>query len=168
MRKPTQLFIFILVWLIILGAVFWWWQGRDKTKEAELPEVLEESGKAAISETKPLKTEPIKELKTPGEVAVAFFDYLNQKKYSEAEKLLTPESLNAVNSEGGLEKVFGTPPSPDGVHPVEAEVVNEETFGDTSEVWLLFYFSNGEKVKSPEPMNLVKIKGKWKLLLPQQ
>ena len=165
-RKSTPLPILIFIWFLIAGGIFWWWQSREK--ETILPEVLEESGKATISETKPLKTEITKELKTPGEVAVAFFDYLNQKKYSEAEKLLTPEFLNAVDSEGGLEKVFGTPPSPDAVHPAEVEVINEETSDDASKVWLLFYFSNGEKVKSPEPMNLVKIKGEWKLSLPQQ
>ncbi|MCD6226028.1 hypothetical protein J7J95_03065 [bacterium] len=60
-KKTTQLPIFIFIWLIMIGGIFWWWQSRDKEKETieievkEKPSLLKESGPAAVGKTKLLK-----------------------------------------------------------------------------------------------------------------
>lgn len=58
-KKTAQLPIFIFIWLIMIGGIFWWWQGKDEEKETievkEKPSLFKESGPAAIGETEPLK-----------------------------------------------------------------------------------------------------------------
>ena len=54
-RKTVPIPILIFVWLVIIGGVFWWWQGRKEAKETGTPEILKESGPAALVETTPLK-----------------------------------------------------------------------------------------------------------------
>jgi len=158
-KKTVPIPILIFVWLAIAGGIFWWWQSKKETKEAiKTPEVIEELGKAALVETAPLK-----EKDTPGAVIENFYTYLIQEKYREAEKLLTPESLESVRSEGGLEKMMD---SPNAVKLDKITVAKEEISGDSAEVWVTFYLSNGEKIEVPEPLSLTKIKGEWKLTQP--
>jgi len=54
-RKTVPIPILIFIWLAIIGGLFLWWQGRKETKEAGAPEILKESGPAALTETAPLK-----------------------------------------------------------------------------------------------------------------
>ena len=55
MRKAIPIPVLIFVWLAIIGSLFWWWQGRKEAKETGMPEILKESGPAALVETAPLK-----------------------------------------------------------------------------------------------------------------
>ena len=54
-RKTVPVPILIFIWLAIIGSLFWWWQGREEAKETGTPEILKESGPAALVETAPLK-----------------------------------------------------------------------------------------------------------------
>lgn len=163
MKKSTQLFVFTLIWLVVLGGVFWWWQGRKETKEAELPEVLEESGQASLIETKPLQE---KESKDPGEVVSTFYTYLNQEKYEEIEELLAPDYLEFVKSAGGFEKLWIRVPVSQ--KPAKVVIIDEKITGDTAEVWLTAYNSEGDKLEGEGMNPLRKINGEWKITMPRQ
>lgn len=163
--KTIPIPILIFVWLVVIGGVIWWWQGREETKEVELPEALEESGQASLIETKPLKEDIASEENTiTGEIVISFFNYLNQGKYSQAEELLAPDYLEFVKSAGGLEKLMARVPMSE--RAAKVVIINEKITGDTAEVEFEGFKPSGEKMEGEGVMGLVKIEGEWKLSKP--
>lgn len=101
-KKTTQLPIFIFIWLIMIGGIFWWWQGRDKEKETieievkEKPSLFKESGPAAVGEIEPLKeTSSLSDERKMADLdqirAAVEMYYLEHNKYPISFKSLMPD-----------------------------------------------------------------------------
>lgn len=151
--------LFSLIWLIVIAGFFWW---RSDRKTEETPDLAEGLGLAALV---PME----KKVDTPGAVAVAFFDYLNQGKYLEAEKLfalerLDPEFLKLIKTRSGSWLKESWENMPYSEKPEKVTVAKEEINGDVAEVWLIEYYPDGEVKENEESGKLVKIDGEWKML----
>jgi hypothetical protein len=90
---------------------------------------------------------------SPGKAAEKFLNAFNERKYDEARKYATPETIKLVDLMENLSKMSE---AEDSVHHPKIEVVDERIEGDTA--FVTFRESGSEET---EELKLIKTDGKW-------
>lgn len=101
---------------------------------------------------------------TPGEVTAAFYCLYNEKKYSEAEKLLARECRQRVQSRGGLENFYEE--WFQGRQLKKIEFGEIEIIGDSAQIFsVVLYYTDGSEESPDDVILLEKENGKWKIAM---
>jgi len=102
--------------------------------------------------------------KSPSEVVRAFYMAANEGKYSESEKYLSSEALNALKSGmgmfvGGMKGLLDKATRNGRIEKVE--ILKEEIRGEGAEVRFRVFFKDGDSKKDSE--TLIREDGVWKI-----
>ena len=95
---------------------------------------------------------------TPEEVLIKWFDLMKKEKFSEAEKLFTPDYKKYTDSYGGLEKVWQENPM------TEIRILRTQDTGtDTVNVYVVIIFEDGTVYDDDSKAHFEKINNEWKI-----
>ena len=104
--------------------------------------------------------------KSPSEVVIAAYMAANEGKYSEAEKYLSSEVMNAMKGgigalAGGMKGAWDKTTRNGTIEKIE--ILKEEVRGEGANVFFKIHFKDGKTKDDDEP--LIKEDGRWKITI---